>query len=268
MRLPYPSRLHGSPLRSLILLFALACALGLGCTGDDGDDGDSGAAGPPGPIGPPGPPGDPSDPSTAVEGCLGCHAANAVVPVDDITDLGDAHYVDTDPFGPLTAAGYRQLDVVLSTVDVTGSSIVMNFDIFDVTSAGSAPVDDILASDGRFTLARLVAGAPASGDPSAWERIVNGERFTTTGGLFENLGVGAYRYTSVFDLYVDWSRHDLLLEEGSIDCADESKEIYEVLRKLGYSVGGGEQSNTWSWAGWRAQFDEILGRFFPLSGTD
>lgn len=197
MRVPC-SQPRSLPLRPLIAFLSLVCAIGLGCTGDDGDDGDPGPSGPAGPAGPPGPPGDPLDPSTSVEGCIGCHAVNAAVPVADITNLGDAHYVDTDPFGPLTGAGYRQLDVVLATVDVTGSSIVIDFDVSDVTSMGSAPVDDILASDGRFTLARLVAGA-AMGDPRAWERIVNGERFTSGGALFENLGAGAYRYTSVFD---------------------------------------------------------------------
>ena len=182
---------------NLLLLLSLAFAVALGCDGKDGLPGPAGPAGPAGPPGEQGPPGDVTDSTAAVEGCIGCHAVNAAVPVGDITNIVDAHFVDTDPFGPLTASGYRQLEVVVDTVDVTGMSAVMDFTVSDITSGGSAPVPNILPSDGRFTLARLVAGS--GGDPSAWQRVVNGERFTSSGGNFENRGGGVYRYTSVFD---------------------------------------------------------------------
>ena len=99
--------LRYSSIRSHIVLFSLAFALALGCDGDKGDTGETGETGPAGPSGEQGPPGDPTEPTAAIEGCIGCHAVNAAVPVGDITSLGDAHYVDTDPFGPLTAAGHQ-----------------------------------------------------------------------------------------------------------------------------------------------------------------
>ena len=42
------------------------------------------------------------------------------MPVGNILDTDDPHFIDTDPDGPLTAAGYRQIQVGLTSVDVTG----------------------------------------------------------------------------------------------------------------------------------------------------
>ena len=120
--------------RILALLLMSVLALTTGC-GDDGDDGKDGAQGPPGPQGPPG---DTSSPVTSVETCTGCHGAGQISPVGDITLVGDAHAVDTDPDGPLTDSGYRRIDATLSQVDVTGTSVVIDFDVEDEGGAGVA----------------------------------------------------------------------------------------------------------------------------------
>lgn len=137
--------------RSFTLLLAAFWILGLQACADNGSDGSPGATGPAGPAGPSGPPGD-SEPTTAVETCIGCHGPTGVVPVGDIRDGADPHFIDTDPDGPLAAAGYRRLEVVLTSVDVTGMSVVIGFSVSD---ENGAPVDDLFASDGRFTIARL-----------------------------------------------------------------------------------------------------------------
>jgi OmcA/MtrC family decaheme c-type cytochrome len=154
--------------------------------GADGVDGD------------PGPPGDPLDPVVALEACIGCHGDGAAVPVGDITNVMDAHFIDTDPDGPQAASGYRQLNVAISSVAVTGNNVVIDF---VVTDENGSFVNDIFAGDGRFTLARLDP-PPGSGDSTDWNNLLGSgrsERFTTGGGLFEFLGAGAYRYTSNFD---------------------------------------------------------------------
>jgi len=135
------------------------------------------------------------DNGTSVEGCVGCHAAGRAVPVGNIADPRDAHSVALGPRGPASAAGYRQLDIVFATVDVTGSKVVLDFSVQDEAGAGVA---DLFASDGRFNVAKLVLGE-VSGDPTEWKSLLFSERFTTQGGVFEALGGGAYRYTSVFD---------------------------------------------------------------------
>jgi hypothetical protein len=170
---------------TLILLWLPACA-------DDGNDGKDGADGVPGPPGPPGPPG--GDPVTSVEGCVGCHGDGEIVPVGDILMLADAHFVDTDPDGPETPSGYRSVVATLTQVDVTGASVVIDFDAEDETGA---PVDDLLAGDGRFAIARVDAGM--NGDPSEWVNIGASLTENFSAGLFENLGGGSYRYTSSFD---------------------------------------------------------------------
>jgi OmcA/MtrC family decaheme c-type cytochrome len=136
-----------------------------------------------------------------------------VLPVGDITDPLDAHFIDTDPAGPETEAGYRQLDVLILSVDVTGMNVVINF---DVTDELGMPVSDLFADDGRFTIALLVPGA-GSGDPLEWQSLIetiedpgdvgNGpgtpevqatsESFGS--GTFTFLGGASYRYTSNFD---------------------------------------------------------------------
>ncbi len=138
------------------------------------------------------------DPGWAVETCVSCHATGTLTPVSDITNPADAHYVDTDPRGPETPSTYRQLDVRIQSVDVTGSRVVMEYDVLD---ENGSPVSNLFDSDGRFGLARLVPGAQ-TGDPTEWQNITGSsttERFTTSGGLFESLGGGAYRYSSLLD---------------------------------------------------------------------
>jgi OmcA/MtrC family decaheme c-type cytochrome len=150
-----------------------------------------------------------------VEACIGCHGPGTAVPVVSIADRNDAHYVDTDPLGPQTESGYRQLDVAISSVDSTGSRVIMEF---TVTDELGGTVADLVAADGRFTMARLMPGA-GIGDSNLWDSLIfrtatgapgtpgegnqatqaDSERFTTNGGVFEYLGAGDYRYTSNFD---------------------------------------------------------------------
>ena len=204
--------MRGSRLLLPLLILPLLLVFAAGCK--DGDMGPQGQAGDKGPKGSDGPPGD-ADTGIAVEACGGCHGPGGVVPVTSITDTGDAHYVDTDSLGPLTASGYRQLAVRVTAVDVTGSSVVIDF---TVTDELGGTVDDIFASDGRFTIARLAAGA-GTGDSNFWDSLItrnatgspgtpgagnqvtqaNSERFTTNSGVFVYLGAGSYRYTSNFD---------------------------------------------------------------------
>ncbi len=178
--------------RTLLLLLSLSvfCAFAVGCS--DGDDGNDG---PPGPTGPPGPPGDPVGvPVTSVETCVSCHGSGGVAPVGDIASVTDAHAIDGDPDGPLTASGYRRVDATLTEVDVTGSSVVIEFDALDETGAG---VDDLRPQDGRFAIDRL---DPAlDGDPSQWIGIGTRSTENFTSGTFENLAGGFYRYTSAYD---------------------------------------------------------------------
>lgn len=180
-----------------VLLLSLV-AIGVGC---DGSQGPPGIPGPPGPQGPPGDPGSGiADTGTSVETCVQCHNANGVLPVGDITAPSDAHHIDLDPDGPLTASGYRQLNIAVTSVDVSGSSVVIEF---DVTDENGAAVVDLFASDGRFNMARLLPPpVPFDGHSAQWEQLIGGrryERFETTGGVFQYLGGSSYRYTSVFD---------------------------------------------------------------------
>jgi OmcA/MtrC family decaheme c-type cytochrome len=199
--------------RWIILMLSALLFFGLHGCSDDGSDGAPGAQGEQGEQGPPGDPA--GDPTTSVETCVGCHDDQGVAPVGDITDPDDPHFIDTMLPAPQTASGYRQLDAELTSVDVTGTRVVIEF---DVTDENSDPVTDLFASDGRFTIARLDPGA-GPGDSDDWLSLIdriedpgavgtgdgspetqaNSERFTSGGGLFENLGGGSYRYSSAFD---------------------------------------------------------------------
>ncbi|MBW2422833.1 MAG: hypothetical protein JRG86_01195, partial [Deltaproteobacteria bacterium] len=179
---------------TIVVVILAFVGLGAGCDGSGGGGGDvqarvgrslSGGAVTAAP---------PSGSESSVETCESCHATGRSVPVGDIGLPEDAHFVDSDPDGPLTASGFRRLDATLTLVDVRGSSVVIEFEVEDETGAG---VGKLFASDGRFAIARLQEGV--DGDPSEWVNLgsPSTERFTS--GLFENLGGGAYRYTSVFD---------------------------------------------------------------------
>jgi OmcA/MtrC family decaheme c-type cytochrome len=184
-------RLFGSRFLVLIALATLALMPACSDDGDDGSDGQQGAQGDPGPAGPPG---DPGSPVTSIEGCEGCHGAGQVSPVGDITLAGDAHAIDLDPDGPQTDSGYRQLNALLTQVDVRGTSVLIDFDVVDETGAG---VDNLLASDGRFAIDRIVVGI--DGDPTRWDGIGTRSTEDFASGLFENLTGGVYRYTSTYD---------------------------------------------------------------------
>jgi OmcA/MtrC family decaheme c-type cytochrome len=198
-------------LGSLCLIAALVFTATVGCSTSDGGPGDEGPSGPAGPEGVEGPDGD--EPTAALETCLGCHGEGRARPVGNILSLQDAHYVDTDPQGPATPSGYRQLDVEIQIVDVTGTSVLIFFEVTD--EAGNA-VPDIFADDGRFTIARLEPGSIPE-DSIDWSSLIDrvedpgdvgdgpgtpetqatAERFDPAG--FANLGLGLYRYLSAFD---------------------------------------------------------------------
>jgi OmcA/MtrC family decaheme c-type cytochrome len=135
----------------------------------------------------------------AVEACIGCHSRGQAAPVGDIRNVMDLHFTDLHPDGPATPSGYRRLDVAITSVDVTGTSTIVEFSAVDQSGAA---VTNLFASDGRLVLARLVDGVDPMnpdtlGDPIEWQRLVQ-ERFTS-GGLFQYLGAGAYRFTALFD---------------------------------------------------------------------
>jgi hypothetical protein len=137
------------------------------------EDGAMGLPGPQGPAGPEGPPGPEGpigdvDNGTSVETCIGCHGPGEVLPVASIQDPNDAHYIDTNTLGPLTPSLYRQLNIAISSVDVSGSSVIMDF---TVTDEVGGLVDDIFAGDGRFTLARLMPGAGV-GDSNLYDSLI------------------------------------------------------------------------------------------------
>ncbi len=219
----------------VVILLILSLAVGLGCSGNRGDDGKKGD------VGPAGPPGDDAnvtvvvDNANSVEACTGCHGLNGVAPVGDITDPADVHYVDTDPDGPATASGYRQLAVNITQVDVTGTSVIIEFDVED---EDTNPVSEIFASDLRFNIASLQARA-GLGDSSFWQNLINriedpgttgpgpgtpelqgtSERFTSSDGVFEagpggGLGAGEFRYTSVFNPSAPASTNDIAVVDG------------------------------------------------------
>ena len=90
---------------------------------------------------------------TSVEGCIGCHALGEPAPVGRIESVVDLHYTDLDPKGPASASGYRQLNVLVASVDVTGSTTIVEFSVTDENGAG---VPTVFASDGTLVVARAV----------------------------------------------------------------------------------------------------------------
>lgn len=160
-----------------------------------------------------------TDPGTSVEGCVGCHATHGVVPVSDISDPADLHYIDLDPAGPATPSGYRQLMVTLTSVDVSGANIVIDF---RVSNEQDADVDNIFSSDGRFVLARLIDGVDPDdvdtfGNPTDWDRLLQ-ESFASD--RFEFLGAGRYRYTTAYDPTMEVMAGDTLRGAVQISAGD------------------------------------------------
>ncbi len=196
-------------LAGIFSLFLLA-----GCDGTTGAVGSAGPTGATGATGSTGATGG-VNPTTSVETCVGCHGSGTAVPVGDITTVGDAHYINTTANGLMTSSGYRQLNLALTSVDVTGSNVIIEF---TATDELGGTVADLYAADGRFTIAKLVAGS-GIGEPNDWSSLMTTtedpgsvgtgpgtstiqatyERFTTSAGVFAYLGTGNYRYTSSFD---------------------------------------------------------------------
>jgi len=191
------------------LAAVLGCALfgAVGC----GNDGNDGPPGPEGATGPQGPPGTTTvhDPDVAIEACIGCHGPSGVRPVGNITDVMDVHFIDTDPDGPQTSSGYRQLHVELTSVDVSrtvdADSVIIDF---QVTDENGSFVSNLFASDGRFTIARLNPGV-GSGDATFWQSFItrtdagavqaNAETFGSGTFQANTPSAGHYRYISRFD---------------------------------------------------------------------
>jgi OmcA/MtrC family decaheme c-type cytochrome len=137
---------------------------------------------------------DPVSPPTSIETCVACHGASGSHPVGDIHGTSDVHRVDTSADGPLTASGIRRLDATLTEVDLSGSSVVIEFDV--VTEEG-AEYDLIDAGDGRFAIVRLDTGM--DGDPSEWVGIGDSSTERFTSGVLTSLSGGAYRYVSLYN---------------------------------------------------------------------
>lgn len=150
----------------LAILFMFGLAIGLSGCGNDGNDGKAGADGSDGSDGVVTVV---ADNGNSVEACIGCHGDGQVKPVGDITNAADVHYVDTDPDGPATASGYRQLAVNITQVDVTGTSVIIELNVED---ENLAPVSDIFASDLRFNIASLRSGV-GLGDSSFYQNLIN-----------------------------------------------------------------------------------------------
>jgi hypothetical protein len=156
----------------LVLATALLLAFGAGC-------GDTTYVGVPGPAGPPGQDGQDgqdgggamADDGTSVEACIECHGENGAVPAFDIRDENDVHYIgDVNSDGRLTPSGYRQLNVTINSVDVTGANVVIDFRVTDEDGTG---VDDIFADDGRFTISKLIPPGLNTNDPTMWQSLMN-----------------------------------------------------------------------------------------------
>ncbi len=135
----------------------------------------------------------------SVEGCIGCHALGEPAPVGRIDNVFDLHFIDTTADGPATPSGYRRLDIVVTSTDVTGTNTIVEFTVTDETGADVANIFD---SDGRLVVAKLVnprdpIDPDTLGDPTEWQRLQQ-EGFTN-GGLFQYLGGGSYRFTALFD---------------------------------------------------------------------
>lgn len=186
-----------------ILIVTIACSDGGGNGGEVATSSPSvgSASGPSGPTSSsapapaPGPTPAASGPvETSQESCVSCHGSGSLFPVGDITRPFDAHAIDTDPDGPLTPTGVRRLDATLRQVDVSGSSVVIDFDVVDETGG---PIDFLVDSDGRFAIVRLDPGV--DGDPSEWVGIGDSSTERFSAGVFDSLGGGSYRYRSVYD---------------------------------------------------------------------
>jgi len=133
-------------------------------------------------------------PPTSVETCVACHGAAGSHPVGDIQSLSDVHAVDTDPDGPLTPSGVRRLDAMIDEVDLSGTSVVIDFVVVTEAALG---YDGLTSDVGRFAIVRLDAGS--NGDPSEWVGIGDSSTERFTSGVFSSQGGGSYRYISSYD---------------------------------------------------------------------
>ena len=137
------------------------------------------------------------DQGTSVEECVACHATGQAVPVGNVDNLADPHFTDTNALGPLTDSGYRQLNVAVTSVDLSNPNIVIEFTLTDENGTG---IDNVYDDDGQLYIARLedgrVPGDPnTAGNPIDWRRLAS-EKFSDSEGSFENLENGNYRYTT------------------------------------------------------------------------
>jgi OmcA/MtrC family decaheme c-type cytochrome len=137
---------------------------------------------------------DPVSPPTSIETCVACHGASGSHPVGDIHANSDVHRVDTNSDGPLTPSGVRRLDATISSVDLSGTTVVIDFDV--VTEEGDG-YDLIDPSDGRFAIVRLDPGS--NGDPSEWVGIGDSSTERFTSGVLTLMSGGSYRYVSAYD---------------------------------------------------------------------
>ncbi len=70
------------------------------------------------------------------------------------------------------------------------------------------------------------------------------------------------------EFYVRWTPNDLVLTNGGIDCAADSKRLSEMLSESGFQVDGDEVDGSWGWGTWRAQYGPILEAMFPPQSAE
>ena len=70
--------------------------------------------------------------------------------------------------------------------------------------------------------------------------------------------------TKSIEIYMDWGRYDLKRKDMDVKgIRERNQQIYDQLRKKGYSVSGGEINAGFGWSSWVNQFDDILKLFYP-----
>ncbi len=193
----------------------ISCDDGTSVTVSDGTDGAEGPEGPQGPAGPEGPPGSdiPAVPEVAQESCSICHGP------DRSADLAVMHGLVVPEF---QQDALQSLAVELTSVDMSGATPVVDFDVTDQDGAGFA---GLTSNRIRFTFAQLIPGepgdfsTPGSGYSSEWASYITKVETPAPGvgtgdgspetqanyesgskGTLTDLGGGAYQYTFDADI--------------------------------------------------------------------
>jgi len=63
---------------------------------------------------------------------------------------------------------------------------------------------------------------------------------------------------------MDWGRYDLKRKDMDVKgIRERNQQIYDQLRKKGYSISGSEINAGFGWSSWVNQFGDILKLFYP-----